>query len=135
MVPLMTLQEHRHYEPINEQGDWLTQEWFGINSETPIVWVKYEIRADESVWLWTIETKPEYRNQGYASRALKMLANRHHVSTIHHEGGYTPEGLAYISKLCTWMGYKWIPKKDGELPTANFRSMDFIKEWNIERKF
>lgn len=132
---LTSLQEHRHYEPINEQGDWLAQEWFGFDNATTVVWVKYEVRADGSVWLWSIETREEYRNQGHATTALTLLTERYQVDTIHHEGGYTPEGLAYISKLCTWMGYKWIAKKDGELPTANFRSMNFVKEWDIELKF
>lgn len=105
--------------------DTSVQEWFGFDEETPVVWVKYS-QKNGRIELWTIETRPEYRNQGYSKQALQLLKDKYGVDEIYHCGGYTPEGFEYICPQVKWVsdGYETEPK-------ANFRSMDFVDTWDI----
>lgn len=119
------LREYKQHYPDNYNSERQIQAWFGFNDETPVVWIKYAIHDSGKIDLWTIETREEYRNQGYSKQALNLLKEKHGVDAIHHDGGYTPEGFKYIAHQVTW-----VPCHTSE-PVQNFDSMNFVEEWNI----
>lgn len=103
-------------------------EWFGLESDdgykkiVPVVWIEYRVEAN-GVYLFTIETRPGYRNLGYATKALELLKDSQNVSEIRHNGSYTPEGLSYIYPKVTWV-------RDGfvDAPTADFKSGNYVSQ-------
>lgn len=125
------LREYKKDYPLNYTSDTRSaQAWFGVDENNPVVWVKYALRSKSGkVELWTIETKPEFRNQGLSKQALETLKEHFGVEHIYHSGGYTPEGFKYISHQV-----EWIPEFT-EHPEENFRSMDFVEEWNINHNY
>ena len=57
-----------------------------------------KIYEDESgPSLCDIETRPEYRNQGYGKKILEEVAALYGVDQVSHGGGYTPDGFNFIS--------------------------------------
>lgn len=125
-LPLQHLREHKKHYPDNYTRERQAQSWFGFDDKTPIVWIKYGVQPDGKVYLWTIETKAEYRNQGYATQALNLLKEFHDVDRIHHDSGYTPEGFNYVAHQL-----EWVSQNQAE-PEISFNSMNFVEEWNVK---
>lgn len=112
-------------------GDHNFIEWFGLQADdpsmkiTPVVWVEYRIEPEKGVYLYSIETRPGYRNRGYAKKVLELIKISRNVAEIFHNGSYTPEGFSYIYPNVTWV-------RDGfvEEPKVGFRSMNFVDNWD-----
>jgi GNAT superfamily N-acetyltransferase len=75
--------------------------------EEGIVWRKilipesviYFEESDRSIWIISVETNPEYRNQGRAKRLMNALyeyADLHNKGVVH--GTYTDDGKKYLKK-------------------------------------
>lgn len=54
---------------------------------------------DDGPHLMTIETRPEYRQQGYMKKLLKELAVAHNVEKVHSSGSFTQQGFDYTRHL------------------------------------
>lgn len=119
MTHLRILAEHAKKLPFHHE----TQLWIGVEDSKPLVWIQYEIKNDGSIWLWSIETHPEHRHQGYATQAIELVKTHHKVNEFNHDGDYTPEGFSYISSKISWKGKTKQRQK--------FSSMNFVDEWNI----
>lgn len=128
-LTLQHLCEHKQYYPDNYDCERQAQSWFGFDNITPAVWVKYAVHPNGRVDLWTIETKPEYRHQGYATQALNLVREKYGVDKIHHDGGYTPEGFNYVAHQLEWVSHNQAE------PKISFRSMNFVEEWNINTAY
>lgn len=87
-----------------------------------VAWADYHLDENGTPMLHTIETRPGYRQQGFATLLLNAIAEHCGVEAVHHDAGFTPEGLSYISGKLTR------PEWAGE-SVARFRSMDFICDW------
>lgn len=57
-----------------------------------------KIYEEDGPSLCDIETRPEYRHQGYAKELLKQVADLYGVERVSHTGGYTQAGFDFISK-------------------------------------
>lgn len=69
------IREYKKNYPLNYDSDTRqAQAWFGEDEKNLMVWMKYAYhRKTGRVELWTIETKPEYRNQGLSKSPQKPL--------------------------------------------------------------
>lgn len=112
--------EHHKVFPFHHE----VQLWFGFDKESPLVWIQYELKADGSIWLWSIETHPEHRGMGYASQAVQMTKLVHGVKEFCHDGSYTADGLAFISRKLDW--------KSKREPAQEYDSLVFVDEWNVD---
>ncbi len=96
--------------------------WFNLNGKN-VVWIEYALENGK-VYLWSIETRPEYRNQGFAYQALDILEDHCEVDRIYHDGEYTPEGFHFLSSQLV------VPAGVQKQTKATFRSMNFIHDWD-----
>lgn len=83
--------------------------------------------AQKGVWLYDIETRDGYRNQGYSKILLKMVAEHFGFDNVQHTGGYTPEGFDYVSKNVT-RPYGATPQTK-----ASFSQMGFVHDWDLRQ--
>lgn len=105
-----------------------SRHYFLLADGVPVTYVKvYPDYADGiPVSLADIETRPEYKRQGFATKALQMIAEKYGVDSVHHDGGYTPEGFAFIKPLVSGC--------DAVKP--EFREQFFVMDWdNLVRKY
>lgn len=96
------------------------QSWLVVDG-VRVAWADYHLE-DGVPMLHTIETRPGYRQQGFATRLLTEIARAHGVESVHHDAGFTPEGLRYLSGKVSRPEHAGAAKVD-------FRSMDFICDW------
>lgn len=54
---------------------------------------------DDGPHLMTLETRPEYRQQGYMKKLLNELAKEHSVEKVHSSGSFTQQGFDYTRHL------------------------------------
>lgn len=54
---------------------------------------------DDGPHLMTLETRPEYRQQGYMKKLLNELAKEHKVEKVHSSGSFTQQGHDYTKHL------------------------------------
>lgn len=91
----------------------------------PLVYLKCREEALGSpVVLEEIETRDIFRGYGYASTALKMLAEIYGLEKVPHYGEFSTEGFAYLSKHLDRNG-AGDPKV-----IRNFESMSFVRDWS-----
>lgn len=105
-----------------------SKHYFLLADGVPVTYVKVYPDYAEGipVSLADIETRPEYQRQGYASKALAMIAERYGVDKLHHDGGYTPEGFAFIKPLLSGC----------DATEPEFREQTFVVDWdNFVRKY
>ncbi len=98
---------------------WLLQEGRAVAYSKVYV---HATAAGPEVELCDIETRSDERSRGHAKRLLALMAEHHGASTVHHSGGYTPEGFAYIAKHVTRSG--------APATEATYRPMTFIHSWD-----
>lgn len=102
--------------------------WLVVDGVT-VAWAKVAVfdkygDFPDGIELHDIETRSEYRHRGYATRIMEMIAEKHSVEQLSHGGGYTPDGLSYIS------GKLQRPTRETEaITSAEFRPMDFVTDW------
>lgn len=96
--------------------------WLAIDGNA-VVWIEYALENGK-IYLWSIETRPEYRNQGFAHQSLDILKSYYEVSCIYHDGEYTPEGFNFLATKLA------IPEGLPRQTKATFRSMDFVHDWD-----
>lgn len=84
-------------------------------------------KANSSVELWTIETKAQYRNQGFAKMMIDGVKSNFEVDQIIHTGSFTPEGSNFVSAMVVR------PAGFGEAH-VDPEPMDFICDWEERRK-
>lgn len=81
----------------------------------------------DHVELCDIETREGYRNKGYATQILRQVAREHGQTEIIHNGGYTPDGAAFL---------KGKVKRSDDYPPGSFEPMSFVHDWDsMERNF
>lgn len=83
--------------------------------------------AHKGVWLYDIETREGYRNQGFSKMLLKMIAEHFGFDGVQHTGGYTPDGFDYVSKNVT-RPYGATPQN-----RASFSQMGFVHDWDLRQ--
>lgn len=88
-----------------------------------VCWVNGHVESG-NVYLWTIETREDYRGRGYAKRMIDALKEHFGVNEIMHDGGYTPEGRAFVLPLITR------PENTPDDASEDFKSMDFVYSWD-----
>lgn len=91
-----------------------------IDNNKNVCWAKGYIDSDGVANLWSIETRPKFRNKGYAKKMLTSLKENFQVDALFHSGGYTPEGRSFILPLITR------PDSSPIRFAGKFESMDFI---------
>lgn len=78
----------------------------------------------QGVWLWDIETREEYRNQGYSKILLKMVAEHFNFDQVQHDGNFTPEGWSFLRSNLRR------PEAAEKLKAPRFRSQNFVEDWD-----
>jgi hypothetical protein len=83
--------------------------------------------ASKGVWLYDIETREGYRNQGFSKEILKRTAEHFGFDEVQHTGGYTPDGFDYVSKNVT--------RPYGATPQtrATFSQQTFVHDWDLRQ--
>lgn len=101
--------------------------YFLLVDNVPVTYVKvYENVDGYPVSLCDIETRPEFKNQGYAKKTLQMIAAMYDVEKLHHDGGYTVQGFQYIQQFVTGC----------TATEPEFRDQVFVKDWDtLQRKY
>ena len=74
--------------------------------------------------LCDVETREEYRNQGYAKKILAMIAEEVGVKRVYHSGSYTPDGFNFLYSTGI-IGDQPTPVNG---PTCN--PMTFVRDWD-----
>lgn len=100
------------------------QYWL-FKDDTAVAFVKvYDNYCGHVVSLCDIETREGYRNQGFATMLLSLIAELYGVDQVHHDGGYTPDGFAYISsKVCN-------SGREYDKVAPAFSPMNFVADWD-----
>jgi len=82
---------------------------------------------DDGPHLMTLETRPEYRQQGYMKKLLNELAKEHNVEKVHSSGSFTQQGFDYTKHLTN-------PNKE-IVPSVNFPEyndetpLKYVEDW------
>lgn len=88
--------------------------------------VHYRIE-DDGPHLMTLETRSEYRQQGYMKKLLKELAKTYGVDKVHSSGSFTQQGYDYTKHLTN-------PNKE-VVPSINFPEyndetpLSYVEDW------
>lgn len=67
--------------------------------EVKVAAIHYKIEDDGLPHIYSLETRPEYKNQGYMKKLLKDMAKEYNVDKIYSSGKFTPHGYNYTSHL------------------------------------
>lgn len=86
------------------------------------------LRTPKGCWLWDIETREEYRHQGYSKTIMAMTAKYFSVDSISHAGGFTPDGFEYVSKS--------VERPYGASPVTgpSFEEQNFVADWDLKTR-
>ena len=77
--------------------------------------------------LMTLETRPEYRQQGYMKKLLNELAKEHNIEKVHSSGSFTQQGFDYTRHLTN-------PNQE-VVPSVNFPEynnetpLKYVEDW------
>lgn len=72
--------------------------------------------------LCDIETRSGYEHRGYATKLLKVAAEKHGVDQVVHRGSYTPDGFNFIASKV---------KREGARATGpSYNPMTFVHDWD-----
>lgn len=108
-------------EEPHEHDGYITQ-YLSVDSVKVAV-VKYSMKDGKPV-VSTLETRPEYRHQGYMKTLLKKVAENLGVEKLSSYGHYTQKGFDYTRHLTN--------HDMGEKPQIMFTSVDdydFVHDW------
>lgn len=85
----------------DETTHWLngTKTRFLSVDQVRVAAVHYKIEDDGLPHLHSIETRQEYRHQGYMTKLLKDLAAHHGVDKVYSSGSMTNDGYTFTSHL------------------------------------
>jgi GNAT superfamily N-acetyltransferase len=61
--------------------------------------VRYKVEKDGYPHLHSIETRPEYKNQGYMKKLLKTLAEEYNIEKVYSSSKFTKHGYDYTRHL------------------------------------
>lgn len=103
-------------------SDWF-ETWLLVD-EKPVAYVKLSSKPEYkgSMCICTIETRSEYRRQGY-SKLLLELAEKEFSKPLVTNASFTPEGFAALGSRPVLPGYEPATK-------ASWESMDFVRDWD-----
>lgn len=82
---------------------------------------------DDGPHLMTLETRPEYRQQGYMKKLLNELAKEHNVEKVHSSGSFTQQSYDYTRHLTN-------PSTEA-IPSVNFPEyndetpLKYVEDW------
>lgn len=101
---------------------WL-ETWLLVD-EKPVSYVKLVEKPDYkgTMCICTIETRKEFRRQGYSSLMLDMVA-KEQDKALATNASFTPEGFAALGSRPVLPGYEPATK-------ANWEAMDFVRDWD-----
>lgn len=100
--------------------------WLLTDDDTPVAYAKVYERTEATgtvINLCDIETRAEYRNQGYATRLLAKIAEGYAVDAVTHSGSFTSDGANYVARHVNR------PSWAGEAK-ANCEPMSFVEHWD-----
>lgn len=60
--------------------------------------IRYDVRSD-GPHIHSLETRPEYRHQGYMKELLRQVAQENNVDRLWSSGSYTANGMNYTNHL------------------------------------
>jgi len=95
--------------------------------EVKVAAIHYLIEDDALPHIHSLETRSEYRNQGYMKKLLKDMANEYNVDRIYSSSKFTPHGYNFTKHLTK--------PRNGEVASiehGNFtdeKPFSFIHDW------
>lgn len=106
-----------------------TQTRFLSVDQVRVAAVHYMVETDGAPHLYSIETRKEYRNQGYMKKLLADLAAHHGVDQVYSSGSMTNDGYTFTSHLTK--------PRDGVKPKVNWPdygeagagTFGFVHDW------
>lgn len=91
--------------------------------------VHYKIEDDGLPHLHSIETRQEYRHQGYMKKLLKELASHHGVDQVYSSGSMTNDGYAFTSHLTKNREGQESKVNWAEYGEAGAGTFNFVHNW------
>lgn len=101
------------------------QAWLQDDNGIPMAFVKYMVNKNRRVVeLCDIEVRPEYRGHNIGRHLINAIGVKYNLNVI-HEGGYTNDGLKYISGM-----FNHNKNEIAELNSNKYKDMSFVLDWD-----
>ena len=108
-----------HTGPDGGEHYWLVANGSGV----PVAYSKvYPDYFGRPVSLADIETREGFRNFGYASLILELIAEKFSAPQVHHDGAFTDDGYHYIAKL--------LNRSNAAPARVDCDDMSFVYDWD-----
>jgi hypothetical protein len=91
--------------------------------------IHYMVEKDGEPHIHSLETRQEYRNQGYMKKLLKELANEYGIEKVHSSGSMTNDGNAFTSHLTKPRPGSSHEVKWAEYGEAGKGTFSFVVDW------